>query len=217
MTYATTRHNSDEGEHSQHLRERLIDNQGQLPLRDRAGRSRCFASLRLVLQLKSADLSISGHPRRPVVFSVTVWRPPILAHLVADVLDATEDRKHLAARPTVLGAELAGEALAVAEAPVDDDPSHARSVDGPFSASGPWARQRFGRARRIRTGVDSVSVYRSEVSAPISSVQAVASPNGTRLSAAQMTALCHFTRSLIFTPIDWATASTVEMRGSDVR
>lgn len=33
------------------------------------------------------------------------------------MLDAAEDRKHLAAGATVLGAELAGEALAVAEAP----------------------------------------------------------------------------------------------------
>lgn len=48
-------------------------------------------------------------------------------------------------------------------------------------------------------------------------VLAVASPNGTRLSAAQLTALCHFTRSLNLMPIDWATASTVEIRGSDVR
>ncbi len=46
---------------------------------------------------------------------------------------------------------------------------------------------------------------------------AVGGTNGTSLSAAQMTALGHFTRSLIFTPSVWATASTVEMRGSDVR
>ena len=46
--------------------------------------------------------------------------PAILTHLVADILDAAEDWKHLAARATVLGSELAGEALAVAKAPIDD-------------------------------------------------------------------------------------------------
>ena len=55
----------------------------------------------------------------------------VFTHLVADVLDAAEDRKHLTARATVLGSELAGDALAVAEAPVDDQPSQLRSVDRP--------------------------------------------------------------------------------------
>ena len=54
---------------------------------------------------------------------IPLGRPIVFAHLVADVLDAAQDRKNLAARATVLGSELAGEALSVAEAPVDDEPS----------------------------------------------------------------------------------------------
>jgi len=57
--------------------------------------------------------------------------PPVLTHLVPDVLDSAEDRKNCAAGAAVLGAELAGEALAVAEAPIDDQPRQLLSVDGP--------------------------------------------------------------------------------------
>ena len=67
-----------------------------------------------------------------MVGPIPLGRPPVFAHFVPDVLDAAEDRKHLAAGPTVLGAELAGEALAVAEAPVDNQPSE---TPGPTPAS----------------------------------------------------------------------------------
>ena len=64
-----------------------------------------------------------GDSRRSVVGSIPIGRPGILAHLVSDILDAAEDWKHLAARAMVLGPELAGEALAVVEAPTDDQPN----------------------------------------------------------------------------------------------
>lgn len=54
----------------------------------------------------------------------------VFTHFVTDVLNAAENRKHLAARAAVLGAELTGEALAVAEAPVDDQPGEPLAVDG---------------------------------------------------------------------------------------
>jgi hypothetical protein len=57
-----------------------------------------------------------------MIRAIPLRRPAVFALLVADVLDAAEDRKDLAARAAVLGAELAGEALAIAEALVDDQP-----------------------------------------------------------------------------------------------
>lgn len=63
-----------------------------------------------------------------MVRPIPLGRASILALLVADVLDAAEDRKHLATRATVLGSELAGEALAVTEAPVDDQPGEPLAV-----------------------------------------------------------------------------------------
>ncbi len=65
------------------------------------------------------------------VSPIPLGRAAVLALLVADVLDSAEDRKDLAARAAVLGAELTGEALAVPEAPVDDQPSEPLAVDGP--------------------------------------------------------------------------------------
>ena len=55
-----------------------------------------------------------------MIRAIPLGRPVVFTHFVADVLDATEDRKHLAARDAVLGSELAGKALTVAKAPVDD-------------------------------------------------------------------------------------------------
>ena len=67
-----------------------------------------------------------------MIRSIPVWRPIVFTLLVADVLDAAEDRKHFAPRATILRSELTGEALAVAEAPVDDQPSQSLAVDGPL-------------------------------------------------------------------------------------
>lgn len=64
---------------------------------------------------------------------IPLWRPPILTLLAADVLDAAEDQKYLAARSTVLGSELAGEANAVTETPVDDQPGELLAVNVPAS------------------------------------------------------------------------------------
>lgn len=57
-----------------------------------------------------------------MVGPIPLGRSAVLSHLVADVLDAAEDGEDFAAGAAVLGAELACEALAVAEAPVDDQP-----------------------------------------------------------------------------------------------
>lgn len=69
-----------------------------------------------------------------MVFPTPLGRSTVFAHLVPDVLHVAEDRKHLAAGAAVLGSKLTGEALAVAEAPVDDQRSQPRSVD----SSSPW-------------------------------------------------------------------------------
>jgi len=55
----------------------------------------------------------------------------VLAHFVADVLNAAKHRMDLSSGPAVLGAELAGEALPVSEAPIDDQPGQSLSIDGP--------------------------------------------------------------------------------------
>ena len=68
---------------------------------------------------------------RSIIRSIPLRRAAVLTHRIADVLDAAEDRKHLAAGATVLGSELAGKALAVAKAPVDDQPGEAIAVNGP--------------------------------------------------------------------------------------
>ena len=64
---------------------------------------------------------------RPIPFR----RPTVFAHLIADVLNAAQNRKHLAARATVLRPELTSEALSIAEAPIDDQPRQPLAVDGP--------------------------------------------------------------------------------------
>jgi len=66
-----------------------------------------------------------------MVRAIPLGRPSVLTLLVADVLNAAENREHLAASSPVLGSELAGEALTVAEAPVDDQPCQSLAVDGP--------------------------------------------------------------------------------------
>jgi len=66
-----------------------------------------------------------------MIRSIPLCCPFVLAHFVPDVLDAAENRKYLPARATVLGSKLAGEALPVAEAPVDDQPGESLAVDGP--------------------------------------------------------------------------------------
>lgn len=71
------------------------------------------------------------HPRRSVIRPIPFRRPIVLTLFVADVLHAAENRKHFAARAAVLGTELAGEALPVAETPVDDQPGEPLAVDGP--------------------------------------------------------------------------------------
>ena len=70
-------------------------------------------------------------PGRPVVRSVPLGCSTILAQFVTDVLDAAEDGKDLATGAAVLGAELAGEAFPVAEAPVDNQSGQARPVNRP--------------------------------------------------------------------------------------
>jgi hypothetical protein len=72
-----------------------------------------------------------GDPGSAAVGPIPLGRPAVLTLFVPDVLDSTEDRKHLAAGAAVLGAELAGEALPVSTAPVDDQPGQTRSVDRP--------------------------------------------------------------------------------------
>lgn len=72
-----------------------------------------------------------SYPGRPVIRPIPLGRSPVLAHLVADVLDAAEGGKHFAAGAAVAVAELAGEALFVASAPVEDQPSQPRPVDRP--------------------------------------------------------------------------------------
>jgi hypothetical protein len=71
-----------------------------------------------------------------MVHKIPLQSPVIFAHFVTNVLDVTQDRIDLATSATVLGSELAGEALSVPEAPVDDEPSQSRSVDSPTSTHG---------------------------------------------------------------------------------
>ncbi len=66
-----------------------------------------------------------------MVRSVPLGCSTILAQFVTDVLDAAEDGKDLATGAAVLGAELAGEAFPVAEAPVDNQSGQARAVNRP--------------------------------------------------------------------------------------
>lgn len=68
---------------------------------------------------------------RLVVCLIRLWRQVVFIHLVPSVLNAAQNRKDIAARPAVLGAELAGEALAVSEAPVDDQAVQSLAVDSP--------------------------------------------------------------------------------------
>jgi len=75
-----------------------------------------------------------------MVGSVPFWRSSIFPKLIADVLDAAEDRKYLAAGATVLGTELAGEALSITKTPVDDQPGEAFAIDGPTPRSPDRAR-----------------------------------------------------------------------------
>ena len=69
-----------------------------------------------------------------MICAIPLRRATILPHLVADILNATKHRINFAAGATVLRAELAGEALAVAEAPVHDQPGQSLAIDGPT----PW-------------------------------------------------------------------------------
>ena len=64
---------------------------------------------------------------RPIPFR----RPSVLSHLGADILNATEDRKHLGARPAVPGSKPAREALSVAKVSVDDQQGQLRSANDP--------------------------------------------------------------------------------------
>ena len=75
-----------------------------------------------------------------MVCTIPLGCSTVLAQLVADILDAAEDRKHLAARAAVLGTELAGEALAVSEVPVDDQPGQLLAVDVPAPGRPDWPR-----------------------------------------------------------------------------
>lgn len=72
------------------------------------------------------------HPRRPVVGAIPLRRPVVLSFSIADVLHSAENREDLAPRAAVLGSELAGEALSVSEAPVDDQPRQSLAVNGPI-------------------------------------------------------------------------------------
>ena len=71
-----------------------------------------------------------------MVRPIPLGRPTIFPHLIADILDAAEDGKYLAARATVLGAELAGKALGVSEAPVDDQPGELSRIKLPSRIPG---------------------------------------------------------------------------------
>jgi hypothetical protein len=57
-----------------------------------------------------------------MILPVPLRCPTVFTHFVAYILDAAQDREDLAARAAVLGSELAGKTLAVAKAPVDDQP-----------------------------------------------------------------------------------------------
>jgi hypothetical protein len=63
-----------------------------------------------------------------MIRSIPIRRPTIFTHFVADVLDATKNGMNFAANASVLGSELAGKALAVAKAPVDDQPGEPLAV-----------------------------------------------------------------------------------------
>ena len=86
---------------------------------------RCWRAELLITDLKS-------DPGSPMVRSIPLWRSAILSHFISNVLDAAEDREDLTAGTAALGAELACEALPVAEAPVDDQPQEAFLTDRPL-------------------------------------------------------------------------------------
>ncbi len=71
-------------------------------------------------QTEGAWKSRRRHPRRPVIGPIPLRRPAVFAEIVADVLNTAQGREYVAAGAAVLGAKLAGEALSVAEAPVDN-------------------------------------------------------------------------------------------------
>ncbi len=95
----------------------------------------CVAGLTICIQLKHAVGRPLCNPRRSMIPPIPLWSTVVFPHFVTDVQDAAQDRIDLAPSPTVLGSELAGKALAVPEAPVDDQPGQSLAVDGPTPRS----------------------------------------------------------------------------------
>lgn len=61
--------------------------------------------------MECAGLHLVRYPRRSVILAIPLWRPVVLTQLVADVLNAADDRKHLAVRATALRPKLSGKLL----------------------------------------------------------------------------------------------------------
>lgn len=66
-----------------------------------------------------------------MVGPIPVGSAAVFAEVIADILNAAEERKDLAAGAAVMLFELAGEALLVAGTPVSDEPNEAAAIHGP--------------------------------------------------------------------------------------